>query len=111
VFDVLEGALDSKSTSLSAICDVRTVRSYGAIRTSGVAWWRLIALFYAHYVSHRPLAESEPRIDRLDFGSLSRYLSICLALLAATVSVISSYLFGAPPRTGDENEQLGKGQQ
>jgi hypothetical protein len=54
------------------------------------------ALFFAHYVSHRPLAIDEPRIDRMDFGTLSRYLSICLALLAATVSVVSSYLFGSP---------------
>ncbi|WP_334536572.1 hypothetical protein [Bradyrhizobium sp. AZCC 2230] len=55
------------------------------------------ALFLAHYLSHRPLATNEPRIDRMDFNSLSRYLSVCLGLLAATVSIISSYLFGAPP--------------
>jgi hypothetical protein len=54
------------------------------------------SLFFAHYVSHRPLESAEPRIDQMDFGTVSRYLSICLALLAATVGVISSYLFGAP---------------
>jgi hypothetical protein len=55
------------------------------------------SLFFAHYVSHQPLPSDAPRIDRMDFGTLSRYLSICLALLAATVSVVSSYLFGSPP--------------
>jgi hypothetical protein len=58
------------------------------------------ALFFTYYLTHRPLDPSEPRIDPLNYSDLSRYLSICLALLAATVSVISSYLFGAPP-SGD----------
>lgn len=56
------------------------------------------ALFYAHYASHRPLSIDEPRIDSLDFATLSRYLSISLGLLAATVGVVSGYLFGSPPR-------------
>jgi hypothetical protein len=56
-------------------------------------------LFFAHYASHRPLDVSEPRIDRMDFAALSRYLSICLALLAGTVSILSSYLFGPPPKS------------
>lgn len=55
------------------------------------------SLFFAHYISHRPLPDDAPRIDEMDFATLSRYLSICLALLAGTVSVISSYLFGSPP--------------
>jgi hypothetical protein len=57
------------------------------------------ALFYAHYATHRPLGPDEPRIDPLTFNDLSRYFSICLALLAATVSIISSYLFGPPPNS------------
>lgn len=61
------------------------------------------ALFFAHYVSHRPLATSEPRIDVMDFGTLSRYLSVCLALLAATVSVISGYLFGSQPKKTNDS--------
>jgi hypothetical protein len=59
------------------------------------------SLFFAHYVSHRPLASDEARIDVMDFNTLSRYLSICLAMLAATVGIISSYLFGAPPSVRD----------
>jgi hypothetical protein len=55
------------------------------------------SLFFSHYVTHRPLDANEARIDRMDFAALSRYLSICLALLAATVSVLSGYLFGSPP--------------
>lgn len=63
----------------------------------------VIALFIAHYSSHRPLADADPRIDRMDFAALSRYLSICLALLAGTISILSSYLFGSPPRTDVPN--------
>ncbi|TGS71702.1 hypothetical protein EN844_01580 [Mesorhizobium sp. M3A.F.Ca.ET.201.01.1.1] len=58
----------------------------------------MFALFYAHYTSHRPLAISEPRIDVMDFNTLSRYVSISLGLLAITVGVVSSYLFGSPPK-------------
>ncbi|MBR0799072.1 hypothetical protein JQ615_27160 [Bradyrhizobium jicamae] len=56
------------------------------------------SLFYAHNVSLRPLLATEPRIDPMEFTDLSRYLSVCLALLAATVGIISSYLFGSPPK-------------
>lgn len=51
-------------------------------------------LFFTYYVTHRPLPDNVARIYRMDFNSLSRYLSICLALLAVTVGIISSYLFG-----------------
>lgn len=56
----------------------------------------IIALFFAHYVSHVPLDVDDPRRDVMTFNQLSRYLSIALSLLAATVGVISGYLFGAP---------------
>jgi hypothetical protein len=55
------------------------------------------ALFYSHYLSHRPIGPDDARIDVLSFNQLSRYFSVSLALLAATVGVISSYLFGSPP--------------
>lgn len=64
----------------------------------------ICALFYAHYVSHRPLTTIEPRIDVMDFNTLSRYVSIALGLLAITVGVISGYLFGPPPRQ-DQNDR------
>ncbi len=57
----------------------------------------VVALFVSYYISHRPLTTDEPRVDQMSFESLSRYLSICLGLLAATVGVISSYLFGVSP--------------
>jgi hypothetical protein len=60
------------------------------------------ALFFSHYMAHRPLLDDEPRIDRMDFATLSRYLSLCLGLLAATVSVVSSYLFGSTPKRAEK---------
>lgn len=57
------------------------------------------ALFYAHQVSLTP---HDPRIEPMEFTTLSWYLAVCLALLAATVGIISSYLFGAPPREEDK---------
>ncbi|WP_434585771.1 hypothetical protein ACMYSP_04610 [Klebsiella sp. R390] len=55
----------------------------------------ICCLFFTFYTTHRPLPDNVPRVYRMDFNSLSRYLSICLALLAATVGIISSYLFGS----------------
>jgi hypothetical protein len=68
----------------------------------------ICALFFAHYASHRPLLDSEPRIDVMEFSTLSRYLSILLWLLAATVGVVSSYLFGAPVQSKDVKD-MGEG--
>lgn len=56
------------------------------------------ALFFTYHTTNQVLANDDPRVAGLDFASLSRYLSICLALLAATVSILSSYLFGSPPQ-------------
>ena len=52
------------------------------------------ALFFTHYVTHRPLPDDAPRVDPLTYDTLSRYLSLGLGLLAGTVGIISSYLFG-----------------
>jgi hypothetical protein len=57
----------------------------------------VICLFYAHQWSNQVQPSADPRIDHMDFGTLSRYLSILLGLLAATVTIISANLFGAPP--------------
>lgn len=62
------------------------------------------SLFFAYYMSHRPLVSGEPRIDRMDFATLSRYLSILLGLLSVTVSVASSYLFGSPPLRNERTQ-------
>jgi hypothetical protein len=51
----------------------------------------LIALFFAFTYS------SSSGGSRMDFDTLSRWFSWGLALLACTVSVITAYLFGAPP--------------
>lgn len=56
------------------------------------------SLFFAHYHSHASVIDDRARIDALDFNTMSRYLSINLAMLAATTSIVSSYLFGSPPR-------------
>jgi hypothetical protein len=69
------------------------------------------ALFFAHYVSHQPLPNDAPRIERMDFATLSRYLSLCLALLAATVSILSSYLFGPPPQNKPDAAVSGEGRE
>jgi hypothetical protein len=73
----------------------------------------IVSLFYAYYLSHRPLTSTEPRIDVMEYSTLSRYLSVCLAMLAATVGVISSYLFGGPATTtrldSDNDLKTGKG--
>jgi hypothetical protein len=61
------------------------------------------ALFVSHYYSNRPLHIDDARIDALTFNQLSRYLSICLGVLAVSVGIISGYLFGPPPRTGARN--------
>lgn len=55
------------------------------------------SVFYTFYYTNLPQALDDKRIAVMSFNSLSRYLSICLAILAVTVSIISSYLFGAPP--------------
>jgi hypothetical protein len=66
------------------------------------------ALFYSYHVSHRPLAANEARVDVLDFNALSRYLSVCLGLLAASVTVISNYLFGTDARAVATTKPTGK---
>ena len=55
------------------------------------------ALFYTYYETHLPLPDDAPRVDYLKFSDLSRYLSFLLGILAATVSVVSAYLFGSNP--------------
>jgi hypothetical protein len=55
------------------------------------------ALFYTYYDTHLPLPDDAPRVDYLKFSDLSRYLSLLLGILAATVSVVSAYLFGSSP--------------
>jgi hypothetical protein len=55
------------------------------------------AMFYAHYYTHLPLGPNDPRVEPFTFNQLSRSLSVALAILAATVGIISSYLFGPPP--------------
>ncbi|TAZ53243.1 hypothetical protein [Rhizobium ruizarguesonis] len=66
----------------------------------------VIGLFFVFYQTNQPLPVDAPRVDPMKFGTLSRYFSICLGLLAVTVSIISSYLFGSPPQ--NVNKQSGR---
>jgi hypothetical protein len=54
----------------------------------------VLALFATFWGSHG---------TAMDFDSLSRWFSWAMGLLACTVSILSSYLFGAPP--GKEEER------
>ncbi|MDC9808714.1 MULTISPECIES: hypothetical protein [Rhizobium] len=56
------------------------------------------SLFFVHYKTHLPLPDDAPRVQPLTYDTLSRYLSVGLGVLAATVSILSSYLFGAAPK-------------
>ncbi|MER9546637.1 hypothetical protein NKI72_32200 [Mesorhizobium sp. M0437] len=58
----------------------------------------VISLFYVHYQTHLPQPPDAPRVDPLQFDTLSRFLSVALGVLAATIGIISSYLFGIPPK-------------
>ena len=64
----------------------------------------VISLFIAHQTSLVPRDVILPRVEPMEFTSFSRYLAVCLALLTATVGIISSYLFGAPPRAEEQSK-------
>jgi hypothetical protein len=61
------------------------------------------AMFYAHYYTHLPLGPNDPRVEPFTFNQLSRSLSVSLAVLAATIGIISSYLFGPPPASESQS--------
>ena len=60
----------------------------------------LIALFGIFWLSNGTPAA-------MSFGTLSQFFSWAMGLLACTISIISAYLFGAPPKTTQDARNLG----
>jgi hypothetical protein len=61
-----------------------------------------VALMTAFQLSRLPLPPDAPLQPSMSINDLSRWISISLALLSCTVSILASYLFGSPPQKFEE---------